>query len=81
MDFLVRELAGAVDLGGRDRRAASSAERARVSVTKAIRATVRRIGEHDPNLGRELEATVRTGTFCVYQPDPRHPLDWHVDAG
>jgi hypothetical protein len=81
MDFLVRELAGAVGLGGRDRKAASSVERARVSVTKAIRATVRRIGEHDPNLGRELEATVRTGTFCIYEPDPRHPLDWQIDAG
>lgn len=81
MDFLVRELAGSVGLGGRDRKAASNAERARVSVTKAIRATVRRIGEHDPNLGRELEATVRTGTFCVYEPDPRHPLEWQVDRG
>ena len=68
MDFLVRELAGAVGLGGRDRKAASSSERARVSVTKAIRATVRRIGEHDPNLGRELEATVRTGTYCISGP-------------
>jgi hypothetical protein len=81
MDFLVRELAGAVGLGGRDRKAASSAERARVSVTKAIRTTIRRVAEHDPDLGRELDATVRTGTFCVYEPDPRHPLAWRVDAG
>jgi hypothetical protein len=81
MDFLVRELAGAVGLRGRDRKAASSAERARVSVTKAIRSTLRRVREHDANLGRELEATVKTGTFCVYEPDPRHPLDWRVDAG
>jgi hypothetical protein len=48
-------------------------------VTKAIRATIKRVSEHDPILGRELEATVRTGTFCIYEPDPRHPLSWRVD--
>jgi hypothetical protein len=37
-DFLVDELARAVGLGGRDRRAASHAERARLNVTRAIRA-------------------------------------------
>ena len=68
-------------LGGRDRKAASSAERARVSVTKAIRATIKRITEHDPILARELETTVRTGIFCVHEPDPRHPLEWRVENG
>ena len=36
-DFLVRELSRALGLGGRDRRAASASERARVAVTRAIR--------------------------------------------
>ena len=36
-DFLVRELSRAVGLRGRDRRAASASERARVAVTRAIR--------------------------------------------
>jgi hypothetical protein len=81
IDFLQSELTGAVGLGGRDRKAASTAERARVSVTKAIRATVKRIHQYDPMLARELETTVRTGTFCVHEPDPRHPLEWKVDAG
>jgi hypothetical protein len=79
IDFLETELAAAVGLGGRDRKAASTAERARVSVTKAIRATIKRIAEHDPVLARELDATVRTGTFCVHEPDPRHPLTWRVE--
>jgi hypothetical protein len=78
IDFIQQELAGAIGLGGRDRKAASSTERARVSVTKAIRATIKRIAEHDPILARELETTVRTGTFCMHEPDPRHPLEWHV---
>jgi len=76
IDFLASELAAAVGLGGRDRRAASNAERARVSVTRAIKATLERIAEHSPSLGRHLRATVRTGTFCAYEPDPRVPVTW-----
>jgi tetratricopeptide (TPR) repeat protein len=78
MDFLARELAGAVGLGGRDRKTASSAERARVAVTKAVRATLKRIGEMDSDLAHELVATIRTGTFCIYEPDRRRPVSWEV---
>lgn len=76
IDFLVRELGAAVGLGGRDRRAASNAERARVNVTRAIKAALERIAEHSPTLGRHLSVTIRTGTFCAYQPDPRVPVTW-----
>ena len=76
IDFLARELGAAVGLGGRDRLAASDAERARVNVTRAIKATLERIAEHSPSLGRHLAVTVRTGTFCSYQPDPRVPVTW-----
>lgn len=75
-DFLAGELASAVGLGGRDRRAASNAERARVNVTRAIRSAIARIAEHGPELGTHLSATVRTGTFCSYQPDPRARVTW-----
>jgi hypothetical protein len=81
MELIAQELAGAVGIGGRDRKAASSAERARINVTKAIRSVLHRVADHDPALGRELSATVRTGTFCVYEPDPRRPVIWRVDAG
>jgi hypothetical protein len=77
-DFLVRELASAVGLGGRDRRLGSPAERARVSVTRAIRSALARIDEHSSALGDHLERTIRTGTFCSYRPDPRAPIDWRV---
>jgi hypothetical protein len=80
MDFLTRELARAVGFGGRDRKTASNAERARVAVTKAVRATLKRIGEMDSNLGDELEATIRTGTFCSYEPDRRRPVSWQVSG-
>jgi tetratricopeptide (TPR) repeat protein len=78
LDFLGRELAGAVGLGGRDRKTASNAERARVAVTKAVRSTLKRIGEMDEELGQELVATIRTGTFCSYEPDRRRPVVWEV---
>jgi pimeloyl-ACP methyl ester carboxylesterase len=76
LDALTRELAGALGLGGRDRRAASDSERARVSVTKAVRGAVRRLEDQHPELGRHLSLAVRTGTFCAYDPDPRVPVTW-----
>jgi hypothetical protein len=66
--FLARELSRAVGLGGRDRRAGSAAERARASVTQAVRAALRRIHEHHPALGRHLDRTIRTGAYCTYLP-------------
>jgi hypothetical protein len=75
-DFLVRELARAFGLGGRDRQAASASERARASVTRAIRQAMARIGEHHPQLGEHLRPTIRTGTYCGYHPDPRSPAGW-----
>jgi hypothetical protein len=74
--FLTDELAAAVGLGGRGRRAPGPAERARQSVTKAIKAALRRIEEQSPALARHLAATVRTGANCAYEPDPRVPIDW-----
>jgi hypothetical protein len=75
-DFLVRELAHAVGLGGRDRRAASASERARAAVTRAIRKAMARIADHHPRLGEHLDHAIRTGTYCTYQPDPRTPTHW-----
>jgi tetratricopeptide (TPR) repeat protein len=78
LDFINRELARAVGLGGRDRRAVSDAERARVNVTRAIKATLDRIEAACPQTAAHLRAAVRTGTFCVYEPDPRLRLSWTV---
>ena len=74
--FLARELAAGVGLGGRPRPAVSPSERARQSVTKAIKGALSRIAEQSPRLGAHLMTTVRTGTFCSYTPDPRSPISW-----
>jgi tetratricopeptide (TPR) repeat protein len=78
MEFLAAELARAVGLGGRARSTASGAERARLNVTRAIKAVVRRIARANPNLGRYLETTLRTGAFCSYRPDPRMKVTWKL---
>lgn len=81
LEFVRRELSSAVGIGGRDRETGSHSERARINVTRAVRSTLKRIAGYDARLGAELEAGVKTGTFCVYQPDPRRPLVWTVDRG
>lgn len=76
IDALAHELARAVGLGGRDRRAAAPAERARVNVSRAIRTAISRIGAHSRSLGHHLDSTVHTGTYCSYTPDPDAPPTW-----
>ena len=75
--FLLSELSRAVGLGGRDRRASSASERARVAVTRAVRQAIARIAQHHTALGEHLEHSIRTGTYCAYEPDPRAPVTWH----
>jgi tetratricopeptide (TPR) repeat protein len=77
-DYLVRELASAVGLGGRDRRAGAASERARASVTRAIRLAIARVRSLDAAVGEHLDRTIRTGTYCAYMPDPRAPIAWDL---
>ncbi|MEA2218025.1 MAG: hypothetical protein QOJ35_651, partial [Solirubrobacteraceae bacterium] len=78
LGFLARELAGAVGLGGRDRKTGSDAERARVNVTRAIRTALKRIADHDAVLARTLGGAIRTGTFCAYEPAPGDEPAWDL---
>ncbi len=78
MEFLTREMSRAVGLGGRDRAVGSAIERARVSVTRAIRLTMAKIAENSAALAAHLEATVHTGTYCAYRPDPRASVTWET---
>jgi len=80
LGFVARELAGAVGLGGRDRKAGSDVERARVNVTRAIRTALKRIADHDPALGRGLDSAIRTGTFCVYEPAAGDEPVWDLSG-
>jgi len=68
LDALAEQLAAAVGLGGRDRRAASNVERARINVQRRLKDTLESVSAADASLGRYLQATVKTGTFCSFMP-------------
>lgn len=78
MEVLAQELGAALGLGGAIRKTASPAEKARQSTTKAIRSAVGRIAAQSPALARHLGSTVRTGLYCIYDPDPRVPVAWRM---
>jgi len=67
-EALADELARGVGLGGRERRTGAAAERARVNVQRRLKDALDRIVAADPDLGRHLSRSVRTGTFCCYEP-------------
>jgi TolB-like protein/tetratricopeptide (TPR) repeat protein len=74
LDAVVDELVRATGLGGRSRTMAGDAERARSATTWRIRSAIKKIRAAHPRLGQHLANSVRTGVFCVY--DPETPLPW-----
>ena len=74
LDFIAGELASAYGLGGRARRAADPVERARKTVKARITRSIGAIGREHTALGHHLQRSIRTGSFCSYQPE--HPVDW-----
>ena len=57
---------------------ACNAERARLAVTKRIKAAVEKIQEHHPALGQHLVASIKTGSRCAYLPGPHDSISWSV---
>ena len=57
-------------------RPSASPERARLAVTKRIKAMIARIGEYHGALGYHLGTTIKTGQQCAYLPDPAQPAEW-----
>jgi ElaB/YqjD/DUF883 family membrane-anchored ribosome-binding protein len=76
LDTLIDHLSAALGQGGRTRRAGDTAEKARSAVTQRLRATIRRLEELYPELGRHLRASVTTGIYCSYQPE--RAISWRV---
>jgi len=75
---LVGELSRAAGLAGRSRLASLENERARVNVTRTLRAAIERIAPAAPGAAAHLRVSVRTGTACRYEPAPGGPSRWHV---
>ena len=80
LDQLVGHLAQAFGLGGRSRRASSAVERARLNVTRALRAATARVTEALPDAGEVLDRRLRTGIYCAYEPDDADEVRWSVQT-
>jgi tetratricopeptide (TPR) repeat protein len=72
------ELRRARGLGGRSRAISVEGERARVNVTRTLRATIERISAAAPRAGAHLDGSLRTGRMCRYDPTPGGPSRWSV---
>jgi hypothetical protein len=72
----IEALCGELTAMQRDRRAASHAERARLTVTKGIKTALAKLAAAHPALANHLAGTVKRGYLCVYRPDPRRPIVW-----
>jgi hypothetical protein len=75
---LLAEVSAATGLGGRTRQVGGSAERARVTVRKAIATAIDVITAADTAVGRHLATHIRTGFSCSYEPDPNQPAIWEL---
>jgi hypothetical protein len=67
LEALAGELKRAVGLGGRTRQAGSRVERARVNVQRRLKDVLERVQKASPSLARELEASLITGTYCLFR--------------
>jgi tetratricopeptide (TPR) repeat protein len=80
LDQLVSQLASAYGLGGRDRRTASAAERARLNVTRALRSAISKLTETVPDAAAVLDRRIRTGLYCTYAPVEGDEVRWIVQS-
>ena len=64
--------------GLRRRASSDNDERARGMVSKRIRATLDKIHDEDPALGRHFTTSIKTGYFCAYLPDPDQKIFWQM---
>ncbi len=78
IESLREQIVAALGLGGRDRKAASHAERARLMVTKAIKAAIAKVRTNDEALGRHLATSIKTGHCCAYDPGPAPSIFWDL---
>jgi tetratricopeptide (TPR) repeat protein len=74
INFFTAELVAAVTKNGKDRKAASHVERARLAVYKRIEFSLREIRRANPVLAAHLTAAIRTGYNCIYLP--KKPIQW-----
>jgi hypothetical protein len=78
IEFVRRELSGAIGLGGKDRPVCDPVERIRQKVRKNLSAAFEALGEAHAAFSWHLRAHVKTGRVCRYVPNPTQPARWKV---
>lgn len=78
LNFIADELHRQVRGDGASRTVPDATERARVNVSRAIRASIAKIAEHDVSLAHHLDRDIHTGTYCSYVPDPAATPSWRL---
>jgi hypothetical protein len=78
MEALTKELTAAYGLGGRTRKLADRAEKARKTISKAIGRAFEQIKANDENLWRHLQNALSLGLFPAYKPHP--PVTWIIGS-
>ncbi|MHC4975420.1 MAG: tetratricopeptide repeat protein, partial [Planctomycetota bacterium] len=76
LDAIVEELMRATGLSRRTRAFGGRGERARSAVTWRIRSAIKKISAAHPRLGQHLANSVKTGIFCVYEPEKA--VEWRL---
>lgn len=81
LDAILEHLSASAGLGGRSRSFAGGDERARVAVRKSLRRVFDEIGTTAPEFGAQLQASIRTGHACRFDPVAGFAPTWriHVD--
>ncbi len=74
IEFITQELSSAYGLGGRARKVASSAERARKAVSSRVTDSLSRIRRENPDLAAHFQNAIHLGLFCSYEPEK--PVRW-----
>jgi TolB-like protein/Tfp pilus assembly protein PilF len=73
-ETLLAHLSASMGLSGRSRASGATLDKARSAVTWRIRAAIKKIGGVHPGLAKYLTNTIKTGSYCSYQPDRQ--IDW-----
>jgi tetratricopeptide (TPR) repeat protein len=76
IELLAGELSHVVGLAGRDRPNTAAVERARINVGRAVSHALKKIAEGSPLASEHLQASVRTGVLCAYEP--RVSIEWSL---
>ena len=80
LEFLKGELSAAVGIVARNRKAGAHLERARGTVSKNIRTGLEKIRSEDAVFGRYFAASIETGYYCAYLPEPDRKITWQLCA-